>query len=58
MVFYPCREEANTACKKRIEAVANTLGLEGFARIDAFVHADTGEVSVGSNLCSEDPLEC
>ena len=38
------REEAIAACRKRIEIVANTLGLEGFARIDAFVHADTGEV--------------
>lgn len=39
------REEANTACRQRIETVANVLGLEGFARIDAFVHADTGEVN-------------
>ena len=40
------REEAITACRKRIEIVANTLGLDGFARIDAFMHADTGEVNL------------
>lgn len=40
------RESAITACRKRIEIVANTLGVEGFARIDAFVHADTGEVII------------
>ncbi|XP_049401316.1 uncharacterized protein LOC125865171 [Solanum stenotomum] len=33
-------------CKKRIELIANTLQLEGFSRIDAFVHADTGEVLI------------
>jgi len=43
------REEAIAACRKRIEIVANTLGLEGFARIDAFVHADTGEVKLFSS---------
>jgi D-alanine-D-alanine ligase-like ATP-grasp enzyme len=26
--------------------VAETLGIEGFARIDAFMHADTGEIIV------------
>lgn len=31
-------------CKQRIELAANTLGLEGFSRIDAFVNARTGEV--------------
>jgi D-alanine--D-alanine ligase len=40
------KEGAITACRKRIEIVANTLGVEGFARIDAFVHADTGEVII------------
>jgi hypothetical protein len=40
------REAAITSCRKRIEIVANALGLEGFARIDAFVHADTGEVII------------
>ncbi|KAI5663000.1 hypothetical protein M9H77_22323 [Catharanthus roseus] len=33
-------------CKQRIELIANTLQLEGFSRIDAFVHADSGEVLV------------
>ncbi|KAL2635787.1 hypothetical protein R1flu_007266 [Riccia fluitans] len=33
-------------CRKRIELVANALGLEGVARIDAFMHADTGEIIV------------
>lgn len=33
-------------CKKRIELIANTLQLEGFSRVDAFVHADTGEVLI------------
>lgn len=33
-------------CKERIEIIANTLGLEGFSRIDAFVDVDTGEVLV------------
>lgn len=40
---------SNTAlkkCKERIEIIANTLGLEGFSRIDAFVNVDTGEVLV------------
>lgn len=37
-------EEVIKACKQRIELVATTLGLQGFARIDAFVHADSGEV--------------
>lgn len=40
------REEALHACKKRIKFLANALGLEGFSRIDAFVHVDTGEVLV------------
>ncbi|KAK1311997.1 hypothetical protein QJS10_CPA07g01232 [Acorus calamus] len=37
-------EEALQKCKQRIEIVANTLGLEGFSRIDAFMNAHTGEV--------------
>ncbi|CAI5484549.1 unnamed protein product [Closterium sp. Yama58-4] len=32
--------------KRRIEMVANALNIDGFARIDAFMHADTGEVIV------------
>ncbi|CAN6715447.1 unnamed protein product [Malus baccata var. baccata] len=31
-------------CKKHIEIIANTLELEGFSRIDAFVNVDSGEV--------------
>ncbi|XP_020694758.1 uncharacterized protein LOC110108371 isoform X2 [Dendrobium catenatum] len=38
--------EALQKCKQRIEIVANTLGLEGFSRIDAFVNAYNGEVLV------------
>lgn len=33
-------------CKQRIEMIANTLGLEGFSRIDAFVNVRNGEVLV------------
>ncbi|XP_021289787.1 uncharacterized protein LOC110420741 [Herrania umbratica] len=33
-------------CKQRIELIANTLELEGFSRIDAFVNVDNGEVLV------------
>ncbi|XP_076902975.1 uncharacterized protein LOC143557897 [Bidens hawaiensis] len=33
-------------CKERIELIANTLELEGFSRIDAFVNVDSGEVLV------------
>lgn len=36
--------EALEKCKQRIELIANTLQLEGFSRIDAFVNVDTGEV--------------
>ncbi|XP_020108411.1 uncharacterized protein LOC109724127 isoform X1 [Ananas comosus] len=38
--------EALQTCKERIEAIANTLGLEGFSRIDAFVNVRSGEVLV------------
>ena len=31
-------------CKEYIELIANTLQLEGFSRIDAFVNVDSGEV--------------
>jgi hypothetical protein len=34
------------AAQRRIEAAANALGIQGFARLDAFMHADTGEVVV------------
>ncbi|KAG8377094.1 hypothetical protein BUALT_Bualt09G0132600 [Buddleja alternifolia] len=33
-------------CKQRIELIANTLKLEGFSRIDAFVNVDSGEVLI------------
>ncbi|GLT89350.1 hypothetical protein SLE2022_073350 [Rubroshorea leprosula] len=38
--------EALEQCEKRIELIANTLQLEGFSRIDAFVNVDSGEVLV------------
>ncbi|XP_010553130.1 PREDICTED: uncharacterized protein LOC104823308 isoform X2 [Tarenaya hassleriana] len=38
--------EAVERCKQHIELIANTLQLEGFSRIDAFVDVDTGEVLV------------
>ncbi|KAK6943406.1 D-alanine--D-alanine ligase, C-terminal [Dillenia turbinata] len=38
--------EALERCKRHIELIANTLQLEGFSRIDAFVNVDTGEVLI------------
>lgn len=38
--------EALEGGKRRIELVAQALGIEGFARIDAFLHADSGEIIV------------
>lgn len=38
--------EALERCKQRIELIANTLQLEGFSRIDAFLNVDNGEVLV------------
>lgn len=38
--------DALQKCKQRIEIIANTLGLEGISRIDAFVNAHNGEVLV------------
>ena len=40
------RPEAVDTARRRIEAVAEALGIAGYARIDAFVHADSGEVVV------------
>lgn len=37
-------EDALQRCKQRIELIPNSLGLEGFSRIDAFVNAYSGEV--------------
>jgi hypothetical protein len=34
------------AAQRRIETAADALGIQGFARVDAFMHADTGEVVV------------
>ncbi|KAF7825465.1 D-alanine--D-alanine ligase [Senna tora] len=39
-------EEALSKCKQHIELIANTLQLEGFSRIDAFVNVDSGEVLI------------
>ncbi|XP_041996720.1 uncharacterized protein LOC121746842 [Salvia splendens] len=38
--------EALEKCKQHIELIANTLQLEGFSRIDAFVNVDSGEVLI------------
>jgi len=38
--------EALAATKQRVAAVAEALGVEGYARVDAFAHRDTGEVIV------------
>ncbi|KAL8141033.1 hypothetical protein V2J09_007054 [Rumex salicifolius] len=42
----PPPDAALEICKRRIELIANTLELEGFSRIDAFVNVDNGEVLV------------
>lgn len=39
-------KEALERCKQRIELIANTLQLEGFSRIDAFINVDSGEVLI------------
>ncbi|MCI5065424.1 hypothetical protein MRY87_06835 [bacterium] len=39
-------EEACAAARKRIEIVANTLGLRGISRIDAFLNRRNGEITV------------
>lgn len=38
--------EVVTAARTRIEKVAQTLGIHGFARIDAFLNVKTGEIIV------------
>jgi hypothetical protein len=38
--------EAVELAKTRIARVANALGIEGYARIDAFMHCKTGEIIV------------
>ncbi|KAL5198943.1 hypothetical protein ABZP36_002455 [Zizania latifolia] len=37
-------KDALQKCKRSIEVMANSLGLEGFSRIDAFVNVRSGEV--------------
>ena len=39
-------KKALAAAKKRIEQVAQCLGISGFARIDAFMHTQSGEVII------------
>ncbi|XP_027351656.1 uncharacterized protein LOC113862715 [Abrus precatorius] len=39
-------ENALKRCKQHMELIANTLQLEGFSRIDAFVNVDSGEVLI------------
>ncbi len=39
-------KKALEAAKKRIEIAANTLHIEGYARLDAFMHTQTGEVII------------
>lgn len=45
ILFHECSNKALEKCKEHIELIANTLQLEGFSRIDAFVNVDSGEVS-------------
>ena len=40
-----CSKDALQRCKSCIEMMANTLGLEGFSRIDVFVNVRNGEVT-------------
>eukprot|EP00951_Prasinocladus_malaysianus_P017710 scaffold140037_cov32-Prasinocladus_malaysianus.AAC.1 len=37
---------ALSAARQRCELIADVLGLSGVARVDAFMHADTGELVV------------
>lgn len=39
-------KKALEKAKKRIEIVANTLGIEGYARLDAFMQTQTGELFI------------
>ncbi|MFH1012364.1 MAG: hypothetical protein V1760_01315, partial [Candidatus Peregrinibacteria bacterium] len=40
------KKSATAKAKKRMEQVAKTLGLAGYARIDAFMHVRTGELII------------
>ncbi|KAK6164786.1 hypothetical protein DH2020_001650 [Rehmannia glutinosa] len=46
VLFRKSSNEALEKCKRHIELIANTLQLEGFSRIDAFVNVDSGEVLI------------
>jgi D-alanine-D-alanine ligase-like ATP-grasp enzyme len=37
---------ALAAARRRVAAVADALGIEGFARNDAFLHVDSGHVMI------------
>lgn len=39
-------KKAVEQAKKRIEIAANALGIEGYARLDAFMHTQTGEIYI------------
>lgn len=54
--FLVISKEALGLCKQRIELIANTLQLQGFSRIDAFVNVDSGEVCKSVfHLCGHVP---
>jgi D-alanine--D-alanine ligase len=40
------KASAIESCKDKIQRAANVMGLDGFARIDAFMNTDTGEIIV------------
>jgi D-alanine-D-alanine ligase-like ATP-grasp enzyme len=42
----PVAPGATEQVRKRIKTVADMLGLEGYARIDAFMHCTTGQIKV------------
>lgn len=44
--------QALAVARQRCELIADVLGLAGVARIDAFMHADTGELVVIEVACS------
>lgn len=41
-----CRDDVIKCCQRHIELVANRLGLAGFARIDAFMHINSGAIKI------------
>ncbi|KAL0450949.1 UNVERIFIED_CONTAM: D-alanine--D-alanine ligase [Sesamum latifolium] len=46
VLYHKSSNEALEKCNEHIELIANTLELEGFSRIDAFVNVDSGEVLI------------